>query len=84
MIVEQEVGRYVNALVEAKEQKITRLSDETLRNWAEIVDNKYLYNRDLIEAKATKEITKDLLLQVRRGTSAPKPYAHAPSLSLSL
>jgi len=61
---EEEINGYIAALVEQKMQKITRLSDETLRNWAEIVEGKYEYDRALIEAKATKELNKKFLLKV--------------------
>jgi len=35
-----------------------------LRNWAEIVEGKYLYDRALIEAKVTQELNKKFLLKV--------------------
>ena len=38
---DKEVEGYIGGLVEIKSQKITRLSDETIRNWDEIVEGKY-------------------------------------------
>jgi len=38
---EKEVRGYIEGIVEIKLQKITRLSDETIRNWDEIVEGKY-------------------------------------------
>jgi insulysin len=61
-LTEEEVKGYIDGLVEQKMQKITRLSDETLRNWGEIVAGKYQYDRNLNEARATQELNKDFLL----------------------
>jgi len=61
---EEQITSYIAGLVEQKKQKITRLSYETLRNWAEIVEGKYLYDRALIEAKVTQELNKKFLLKV--------------------
>ena len=59
-----EVNGYIKSLVETKEQKIVRLSDETLLHWGEIVTGKYKYDRTLVEAKTTKELNKAFLVKV--------------------
>jgi len=65
-----QVAEYVDGLVEQKMQKVTRLSDESIRNWNEIVEGQYLYDRNLLEAKETKLVDKALLLDVWKAVVA--------------
>ena len=61
---EKEIKGYIGGLADIKRQKITRLSDETSRNWDEIVEGKYQYDRALVEAKVVEELNKETLRSV--------------------